>query len=405
MGGALIPLASVLVTLTLTPAILGGIGPRVGWPKIRHENKPSRGWTAWARLIVRRRWIAALAALAALAVLFVSFLGIKIGAADSSSLAHTGSAYDTFQTLERGGVTSGVLTPMEVLAETDQAESVADTLAKVDGVTRTVVPTGAGSSVNGHTVVLVLPGEETVNSQSVQVVRDVTSEAEDTDGVIGVTGLGNAQVDFLHAVYGNFPLMLLIITALTYILLVRAFRSLLLPLKAVILNLVSLSAVYGLMVLFWQQGYGSDAVFGIAETGAVTFWIPLMVFAFLFGLSMDYEVFILARIREEYDAGASTDEAVIQGIGRTGRLVTSAALILFLAFAALASGPGTDLKVLATGLGFGILLDATIIRSVLVPSLVSLFGPWNWKLPDSVARVLRVQPSHPHREPEAVLAD
>jgi putative drug exporter of the RND superfamily len=397
-GGALIPLASVLVTLTLTPAILGSIGPRVDWPKIRHENKPSRGWTAWATLIVRRRWVALLAALAVIAVLFVSFLGIKIGLADSTSLAKNGAAYDTLQTLENGGVNTGVLTPMEVLTETDKAPAVADTLAKVDGVTRTVVPTGPGASVDGQTVLLVFPDAETVNSQSVQVVRDVTAVADDTDGVIGVTGVGNAQVDFLHAVYGNFPLMLLIIAALTYILLVRAFRSMLLPLKAVILNLISLSAVYGLMVLFWQKGYGSDAVFGIAETGAVTFWIPLMVFAFLFGLSMDYEVFILARVREEYDAGATTDEAVIQGIGRTGRLVTSAALILFLAFAALASGPGTDLKVMATGLGFGILLDATLVRSVLVPSLVSLFGSWNWKLPDSVARILRIEPSHAHAE-------
>jgi putative drug exporter of the RND superfamily len=406
MGGALIPLASVLVTLTLTPAILGGIGPKVDWPKIRHENKPSRGWTSWARLMVRRRWVAALVALAAIGVLFVSFLGIKIGAADSSSLAHSGAAYDSLQTLEKGGVNTGVLTPIEVLTETAKAQSVADALAEVDGVTRAVVPTGSGSSMNGETVVLVFPDQETVNSTSVQVVRDVTSVAGNTDGVLGVTGLGNAQVDFLHAVYGNFPLMLLLIAFLTYVLLVRAFRSLLLPLKAVILNLVSLSAVYGLMVLFWQQGYGSDAIFGIAKTGAVTFWIPLMVFAFLFGLSMDYEVFILSRIREEYDAGASTDEAVVLGIGRTGRLVTSAALILFLAFAALASGPGTDLKVLATGLGFGILLDATIVRSVLVPSLVSLFGTWNWKLPDSIARLLRVPVSVVHAEkPEIAVGD
>ncbi len=164
------------------------------------------------------------------------------------------------------------------------------------------------------------------------------------------------------------------------------------------LNLFSLMAVFGAMVLFWQEGYGSDAIFGIAPTGAVTFWIPIMVFAFLYGLSMDYEVFILARVREEYDGGASTDEAVIRGIGRTGRLVTSAALILFLAFAALASGPGTDIKVLATGLGIGILLDATIIRSLLVPSLVSLFGSWNWWLPDRVAKLLRIQPSVVHAE-------
>ena len=351
-------------------------------------------------MIVRHRWVAAGSALAVIGLLFAAFVGIKIGAADSSSLAHSGPAYDTLQVLKDGGVTTGSLTPIEVLTETDKADSVAKTLGAVDGVTAAVVPTGEGASVNGQTVVVLIPDQETVNSKSVQVVRDVTALADHTDGVIGVTGLGNAQVDFLHAVYGNFPLMLLIISLLTYVLLIRAFRSLLLPLKAVVLNLVSLTAVYGLMVLFWQQGYGSNAIFGIEATGAVTFWIPLMVFAFLFGLSMDYEVFILSRIREEYDAGASTDEAVVMGIGRTGRLVTSAALILFLAFAALASGPGTDIKVLATGLGFGILLDATLVRSVLVPSLVSLFGSWNWMLPDSVARILRVEPSAPHAEPD-----
>ena len=395
-GGALIPLASVLVTLTLTPAILGGIGPRVDWPKIRHENKPSRGWTAWSRLVVKYRWAAALSALAVIGVLFVSFLGIKIGAADSSSLAKNGAAYDTLQVLDKGGVTTGALTPMEVLTETDQADAVAAQLRKIDGVTTVAVPTGPGASVDGETVVVVVPDEETVNNTSIGVVRRVTDATDGMDGVIGVAGLGNAQVDFLHAVYGNFPLMLLLIAGLTYILLVRAFRSLLLPLKAVILNLVSLSAVYGLMVLFWQEGFGSEAVFGIQKTGAVTFWIPLMVFAFLFGLSMDYEVFILSRVREEYDGGLATDDAVVAGIGRTGRLVTSAALILFLAFAALASGPGTDLKVMATGLGFGILLDATLVRSVLVPALVSLFGSWNWRLPSSVAGLLRVAPSSPH---------
>jgi RND superfamily putative drug exporter len=209
----------------------------------------------------------------------------------------------------------------------------------------------------------------------------------------------------MNAVYGNFPIMLAIIAVLTFLLLARAFRSLLLPLKAVILNLLSLGATLGLMVLFWQHGYGSKAIFGIEATGAITFWIPLMVFAFLFGLSMDYEVFILSRVREEYDGARSTDAAVIEGVGRTGRLVTSAALILFLAFAALASGPGTDLKVLATGLGFGILLDATIVRSLLVPSLVSLFGKWNWYLPNGLARLLRVQASYPHPVHDPIAAE
>jgi RND superfamily putative drug exporter len=121
--------------------------------------------------------------------------------------------------------------------------------------------------------------------------------------------------------------------------------------------------------------------------------MPLMIFAFLFGLSMDYEVFILSRMREEYDRTGSTSTAVVRGIGRTGRLVTSAALILFLAFVSMASGPGTDLKMFATGLAAGILLDATVIRALIVPAVISLMGRWNWWLPEWPARILRVEPS------------
>jgi RND superfamily putative drug exporter len=161
----------------------------------------------------------------------------------------------------------------------------------------------------------------------------------------------------------------------------------------VLLNLVSLAAVFGAVTWFWQEGHGSEALFGIPATGAITFWLPVIIFAFLFGLSMDYEVFILARMREEYDETGNTPDAVVTGIGRTGRLVTSAALILFFSFAALASSPGTDIKVLGTALGVGILIDATLVRALLVPALVSLFGRWNWWLPAGLAKVLRVEPS------------
>jgi RND superfamily putative drug exporter len=187
--------------------------------------------------------------------------------------------------------------------------------------------------------------------------------------------------------------MIALISILTFLLLARAFRSLLLPLKAVILNVLSVGAAWGVMTLIWQEGHGSDELWGIAATGSISSWIPLIVFAFLYGLSMDYEVFILARMREEYDEVGETDPAVIHGLARTGRLVTSAALILFLAFAAMASGPQTDVKVLATGLAAGILLDATVIRALLVPAVVSLFGKWNWWLPAPAAKLLRVQPS------------
>ena len=393
IGGALIPIASVITTLTLTPAILGGIGPKVDWPKIRHEDKASRGWSAWATTVVKNRYLALGAALLALGLLIAAFVGIKIGLAGSDSLTKTGPAYEAIQTLERGGLPKGVLTPIQVLTTADGAPGVAAQLNKVDGIRHAFVATDPANTRNGHTVVIAMPVQETANSSTVGPVKAV--KALDSPAILGVAGWGADQIDFLKAVYGNFPLVLAIIAILTFVLLARGFRSVLLPLKAVVLNLVSLAATLGFMTLFWQNGHGSEALFGVQATGAVTFWVPIMVFAFLFGLSMDYEVFILSRIREEYDEGRSTDAAVIEGIARTGRLVTSAALILFLAFVALATGPGTDLKVMATALGFGILLDATIVRSLLVPALVSLFGKWNWWMPDWFGKLLRVRAVEP----------
>jgi hypothetical protein len=199
--------------------------------------------------------------------------------------------------------------------------------------------------------VLGIPKAQTDNSTTLGPVRAATNALRHLPGVIGVAGEGAISIDYQKAVFGNFPLMFAVIALLTFILLARAFRSILLALKAIVLNLLSLAAAFGVITWFWQQGHGSDLVFGIPATGAVAFWLPLMIFAFMYGLSMDYEVFILTRIREQYEQTGSTTAAVTEGLGRTGRLVTSTALILFLAFASLASAPNTDIKVLATGLG------------------------------------------------------
>ena len=215
-----------------------------------------------------------------------------------------------------------------------------------------------------------------------------------------VTGGAAAQsADFLHRVYGSFPLVIALIAGLTFLALVRAFRSLVLPLKAVLLNLLSVAAAWGLMVVVWQRGWGSHALWGIDATGAINVEMPIVVFAFLFGISMDYQVFIISRMREAYDRTRSTEAAVVEGIGRTGRLVTSAALILALAFVAMSAGPGTEAKMFATALGGGILLDATLIRGVLAPAAVAILGRWNWWLPRRPARLLRVEPSAALPEP------
>jgi putative drug exporter of the RND superfamily len=391
-GGMLIPLVSTGVALTLLPALLGGIGPRVDWPRVRHEARASRAWTAWTRGVVRGRGAAVAVALAVLIVLIIPVFSLTTGETAASAYAKNGSAHDTYKQLLAGGAPSGVLTPIEVLTRAPDANAVSAQLTHAPGIATVAQSTARDSNRAGTTVLLAIPRTETLNASSLQPVSAVRDAVRNVPGVIGVAGDGAIELDYQNAVFGNFPLMFAVIALLTIALLTRAFRSVVLAVKAVLLNLVSMAAAFGVMTWFWQEGHGSSAVFGIPATGAITFWIPLMVFAFLFGLSMDYEVFILARVREEYDRTGSTDAAIVEGLGRTGRLVTSAALILFLAFVSLASAPDTDVKVLATGLGVGILLDATLVRALLVPALVSLLGRWNWWFPTPVARVLRVAP-------------
>ena len=395
VGGMLIPLVSVAVVLTLLPVMLSALGPRVDWPRIRHEGTASRGWSAWTRGVVKFRWAAAGVAAIMLGLLITPVFHLAIGQSNSASLTTAGPAYQTLHALGDGGVGTGVLTPIEVMTRGDAA-AVARAAGSVEGVRAAIV----GPQRGGITVVDVIPATETVDSASSQVVDRLRAALGSAPGLVGIAGSGATVEDYFTAVYDNFPYVLVLVALITFVLLVRTFRSLLLPLKAVLLNLVSVASVFGAMVFFWQDGHGSNAVFGISGTGAIPFWLPVLIFAFLFGLSMDYEVFILSRMREEYDATGSTASAVVTGLGRTGRLVTSAALILFFAFIALSSAPGTDIKLFATALGVGILIDATIVRALLVPALVSLFGRWNWWLPAGVARVLRVEPSPLHAAAE-----
>jgi RND superfamily putative drug exporter len=345
-------------------------------------------------MIVRRKWLAAGLGTAVLALLVTPVFGLKTGQTSPEALAQTGSAHAAYERLIAGDVPSGVLTPVEVLTRSSQAAAARRALETVPGIATAVTPAARDSKRAGTTVLIALPRQATINSSALQPVRDARAALDDQPGVAGVAGEGAVELDYQHAIFGSFPLMFGVIALLTFLLLTRAFRSVVLAVKALLLNLLSLAATFGAMTWFWQEGHGSEALFGIPATGAITFWLPLMVFAFLFGLSMDYEVFILTRVREEYERTGSTDAAVVEGLGRTGRLVTGAALILFLAFASLASGPDTDLKVFATALGAGILLDATIVRALLLPALVALFGRWNWWLPKPLARALRA-PSRP----------
>ncbi|WP_217915054.1 MMPL family transporter [Miltoncostaea marina] len=389
IGGLLVPLVSVAVALTLLPVLLATIGPRADRRRLRRTDRAERHWAAWARLVLRRRWAATAGGLAVLGALAAVAGGMLLGLPEAGSLDSSGPPRAALQALERSGVGAAPLAPVEVLAPAGRAEEVARELGAVEGVRGAIAPQGDGWRAGGLAAIDVLPAVDTNSREGREVVAAVRQRAGELPGV-AVGGSTALVEDFVDDVYGAFPLMLGLIAAVTFVLLARAFRSLLLPLKAVALNVLSVVAAWGAMTVVWQHGAGAEAVFGTRAPGSIEFWVPMMVFAFLYGLSMDYEVFILARMREEYDATGSTGEAVVRGIARTGRLVTSAALILFLAFASMATAGPVEVKVLATGLAAGILIDAVVVRALLVPAVVSVMGRWNWWLPRPLGRLLRV---------------
>jgi RND superfamily putative drug exporter len=398
-GGMLIPLVSTLVAVTLLPVILAKAGPKLDWPHRRTDDKASRAWTRWAQFVSRRRWVAAGVGMAVIVALAVAATNLQLGAADANTLAKSGDAKQGLDALEQAGIGEGSILPHEILVDTAQTNPnrVAADLNRVDGIHGAVAPNTPDWRNSGTAIVEAIPIADSGTSEGHATLDRVRDTAHEAGSGVRVGGGPAANQDFIDAVYGSFPLMIALIAITTFILLARAFRSLLLPLKAIVLNILSVAAAWGVLVLVWQEGYGSEAIWGIQATGSIQSWMPLIIFAFLFGLSMDYEVFILSRMREEYDRTGSTSDAVVQGIGRTGRLVTSAALILFLAFTSMASGPDTGVKMFATGLAAGILLDATVIRALIVPAVISLMGRWNWWLPSWPARLLRVEPSLPRR--------
>jgi RND superfamily putative drug exporter len=393
LAGVLIALVSVAVATTLLPVLLATVGPRLDWPRLRRDDRASRTWTAWARVVVRHRWAAALLATGFLIALVVAAFSIQLGTPRAESLAESGPARAGLQQLEDSGIGPGPLAPFDALVRSGDPDAVADALDAVEGVQSTAAPRDWRRA--GTALVTVIPAVDGNSREGRATLERVRVAAADLPAEVALGGEAAQGADWVDAVYGNLTLTLALILGLTFVLLARAFRSLVLALEAVALNLLSVGAAMGVLVLVWQEGLGSEAIWGIEATRAISVEIPIVVFAFLFGVSMDYHVFIVSRMREAYDRTGSTPTAVVEGIGRTGRLVTSAALILALAFVALGGAPGTENKMFATALAAGILLDATIVRGVLLPAVVSIVGRWNWWLPRHPARLLRVEPSFP----------
>ncbi|WP_432496574.1 MMPL family transporter [Kineococcus gypseus] len=391
--GLLIPLVSVLTSLTLLPALLLIAGRRLDWPHRRAAAPDSRAWRRVGTLVVRHRWVSTVLASALLLALASPVLGLRLGQPSDASLASTGGpAAEAVRLLDGASPGAGLTLPVEVL--TDDPAAVLAAVGAVDGVAGALAP--AAWSDGTTSIVEVWTERDATTSAGADAVAAVRAAAEATGARVG--GVPAQDADFLDAVYGNAWWVVGLIVVVTFALLAVALRSVVLPLKALLLNVVSIAAAYGMTVLIWQEGFLTEALFDQTASGSITTWVPIAVFAFLFGLSMDYEVFLLSRIREEYDESGDTDAATVDGVARTGRLVSSAALILFLAFISLSRVPATEVKILATALALGIIIDATVVRGVLAPALVAALGPANWWRPGGGRPGGRRAPAR-HRNP------
>jgi RND superfamily putative drug exporter len=423
IGGMLIPAVSVITAITLLPALLATLGTRINRIRLLPKRLVDRGhpedglWGRWASLVIRRPVPVAVVGLAIVAALVYSGAQLNPSEAQAKDFPGRGDAITGRDALTAAGISAGVLKPFVILGEHVHPSAVPTILRQLNATPDISGAAAPAAWRRGDNVLVeAFPSQDAaakpVRSTITQLQKEILPVVEQLPRVtstspraqLSLGGVAPEDRDFVHAVYGKFPYVLAFVILLTFVLLMRAFRSVILPLKAVILNLVSLGAAFGIIVFIFQMGHGAEAIWNVQPTNAIISWIPLMIFAFLYGLSMDYEVFMLTRMREAYDETGKTPAAVSLGLARTGKLVTSAALVLMFAFFVLSSSPGTDVKQFGIGLAAGIIFDATVIRALLVPSIVLLIGRWNWWLPAPAARALFTRPSSPAPElpsPEA----
>jgi RND superfamily putative drug exporter len=417
IAGLLIPLVSVLAAMTFLPVLLYWLEDRLDRvrlvPKSVQERRwdPERGfWPRLAGAIMRRPLAFASATAAGLLLVAWPVTQLNLTPGSNTGVPQNLEAVQGLNVLE-DAVGAGALAPSDIVINTGRpggtedesvqaavsrlqvALSIDPEVARVD-----YEPQGPQYVDFTHQYLhMQVTGKHEYGLPAAQdfvdrLRDDLVPGAGFPAGVEALAGGGPpGGVDFLDLTYSAFPWLVLAVLLLTYLLLVRAFRSLLLPLKAIVMNLLSIGAAYGLLVIAFK--YGAGEPFGIQQYDQIEGWIPVFLFAMLFGLSMDYEVFLVSRMREEWDNTQDNVRAVTSGLAKTGRLVTAAGLIMFAAFMGFVAGSIVGLQQFGFGLAAAIFIDVTIIRALLVPSVMKLFGRWNWWLPEWAAKIVRVEPS------------
>jgi RND superfamily putative drug exporter len=436
IGSMSVVAVAVLAAITLLPAVLSLVGhwvDRLRIPALGRRPAAGEGfWHRWAVRIMRRPWAFMAAALVVLVVLAVPFAGIRLGQPGAAILPADESPRRATERLaaEFG---AGVTGPMEILVDTPGGAGTRANLERVDRLTQAlrsdpavvgvqsltaVLPQGdldaytrlyangldgvapelapavtgmanwdRGADLARITVVTRDAPESPAAEDLVDRARDQYVPAAGLAGQARVGGSTALNLDLAREISGQLPVVVLAVLALSFVLLAMAFRSLVLPLQAIAMNLLSVGAAYGLIVAVFQWGWG-EQLLGFTSEGHIEVFVPLFLFSILFGLSMDYEVFLLSRIREEYLRTGDNELAVARGLESTARTITSAALVMVTVFAAFAASRLVPFKEMGFGLAVAVLIDATLVRTILVPAVMRLVGRWNWWMPRSVDRLL-----------------
>ena len=427
IGASLAVLLVMAAAVTLLPAVLGFVGHTIDKWALPTTKRPKPAeqtiWARWSRTIQRRPWPVAIGGLVILLVLAIPALGLRLGIADAGNdptKLTTRRAYDLLSEGFGPGfngpllVASEVHSPGDVAAMSRIAQAIKQT-AGVEHVTP-VIPSADGKAVFLQVVPKGSPQDEST-TELVHRLRDSVIPANTSGSTLqahvgGQTAVGVDLADLLGA---RLPYMFLAILLLSFVLLTLVFRSLLVPLKAVIMNLLSIGASYGVIVAIFQNGWLKNLV-GIGKEGPIEASVPMMLFAIVFGLSMDYEVFLLSRIKEEYDRDHGNATAVSHGLAKTARLITAAAAIMICVFGSFVLSDLRVLKLIGFGLAFAVFIDATVVRLVLVPATMELLGDRNWWFPKMLEWVPRIhiegsaapvgEPTpEPEPEPEPALGD
>jgi uncharacterized membrane protein YdfJ with MMPL/SSD domain len=416
VGTILVVAVAVLGSVTVLPAVLSKLGDKVEWGRVpiigrmRHRNHgESRVWGWILDRVLRRPVVALLLAgtlLVGLAIPALSMKTVNPGAAALPKDLEITQVYDRIQAAFPGGPL-----PAIVAVQADDVTA-PEVQAGIEAMTDEALASGQMSepvttqvSPDKSVAVVSIPmdgnGTDQTSEAALATLRD--DIVPSTVGAVGgaqadVTGMTAGSKDFNDSMTSHLPIVFAFVLGLAFLLLLVTFRSIVVPAKAIVLNLLSVGASYGILKLVFQDGYG-ESILGFESIGGITSWLPLFLFVILFGLSMDYHVFIISRIREAVDRGMKTDEAVSHGIKQTAGVVTSAAVVMVAVFSIFGSLSMIEFKQMGVGLAVAVLIDATIVRGVLLPAAMKLLGDWNWYLPKRLDWLPKVSHEPPLPEP------